>query len=396
MQTINILKPEQPLAQALFKEYGVCLYLWTIHCKLFDISINWCDEGSISTDQPVYYIPNIPNDFNFYGSDPNNDIIIPDNVIDLAQNRDNVRILLYHAMEPFSWNFGKDFNEWWARQFGLYNIPSKQFYYISGDMSVDDNGSANVLGVCIFEALHRYRYEKDNKTTDIPINTHGPYEKEFLCLNSKARASKMAIMFYLIKNDLIKKGFVSWLWNNSRHMMMSNDEIRYTLDKWKHVPEDEYEAYVYDDTTFDEYRTTLQDTYYSLKEWGGQDEDLSEFYSKSKYSLVTEVNAGNSILHITEKTFKPLQMGHPFIIQGNPGTLTYLQDLGYQTFNDMFDESYDGAHSSERTKHIIEQVMSDKKVTQDILDKCTFNQQHFYNVRPETKRTAKLIQDFLL
>jgi hypothetical protein len=44
---------------------------------------------------------------------------------------------------------------------------------------------------------------------------------------------------------------------------------------------------------------------------------------------------------VTEKTFKPIAFQHPFLICGMPGTLKFLQDNGFETYDNLFDESYD-------------------------------------------------------
>ena len=45
--------------------------------------------------------------------------------------------------------------------------------------------------------------------------------------------------------------------------------------------------------------------------------------------------------HLTEKTFKPIAMGMPFVITGTQGSLAYLREYGFKTFGDIWDESYD-------------------------------------------------------
>jgi hypothetical protein len=45
--------------------------------------------------------------------------------------------------------------------------------------------------------------------------------------------------------------------------------------------------------------------------------------------------------HLTEKTFKPIAMGMPFVIVGTQGSLRYLRSYGFKTFGDLWDESYD-------------------------------------------------------
>ncbi len=44
---------------------------------------------------------------------------------------------------------------------------------------------------------------------------------------------------------------------------------------------------------------------------------------------------------ITEKALKPLLNGHPFIVFGNPGSLALIKALGFATFPELVDESYD-------------------------------------------------------
>jgi hypothetical protein len=57
--------------------------------------------------------------------------------------------------------------------------------------------------------------------------------------------------------------------------------------------------------------------------------------------LVTETVATGCRHHLTEKTFKPIAMGMPFIIVGTQGSLEYLRSYGFKTFGDFWDESYD-------------------------------------------------------
>ena len=46
-------------------------------------------------------------------------------------------------------------------------------------------------------------------------------------------------------------------------------------------------------------------------------------------------------MFINEKTFKPIACLQPFIINGMPGSLAHLHELGFKTFSDWWDESYD-------------------------------------------------------
>lgn len=57
--------------------------------------------------------------------------------------------------------------------------------------------------------------------------------------------------------------------------------------------------------------------------------------------LNTETTVDRSLLFFSEKTYKPIGIGMPFITLGNPGTLQDLRNRGFLTFSEWFDESYD-------------------------------------------------------
>jgi hypothetical protein len=67
-----------------------------------------------------------------------------------------------------------------------------------------------------------------------------------------------------------------------------------------------------------------------------------EIYKRSQLTVVTESHFDQTGgLFITEKTFRPLLVGHPFMILGQKGTLKKLRSWGFQTDFDGIDQSYD-------------------------------------------------------
>lgn len=66
-----------------------------------------------------------------------------------------------------------------------------------------------------------------------------------------------------------------------------------------------------------------------------------KFYTNSLISLVTETNFREPNVALTEKSFKPAKEKHPFIIVGSAFSLQSMRDLGFKTFSDFWDESYD-------------------------------------------------------
>lgn len=86
---------------------------------------------------------------------------------------------------------------------------------------------------------------------------------------------------------------------------------------------------------------------------------------------------------ITEKTYKPIANYHPFMVCGMTGTLQVLKDSGFQTFEHMFDESYDQVELFEdKIKIIYSNIKNfdvdsyNNPLTKEI---TLHNRNHFYN-----------------
>ena len=104
--------------------------------------------------------------------------------------------------------------------------------------------------------------------------------------------------------------------------------------------------------------------------------------------LVTETVASGRRHHITEKTFKPIAMGMPFVLVGTKGSLKYLRSYGFKTFGSFWDESYD---EIEDDKERIEAIARTLKQLEELgpeyrnaifhsaSDIVKHNWNHFYN-----------------
>jgi len=69
--------------------------------------------------------------------------------------------------------------------------------------------------------------------------------------------------------------------------------------------------------------------------------DQFDLCAESLIYHVTETVYTGRRLHLTEKSFKPIALGMPFILTATAGSLAYLRDYGFKTFGDFWDESYD-------------------------------------------------------
>ena len=122
-----------------------------------------------------------------------------------------------------------------------------------------------------------------------------------------------------------------------------------------------------------------------------------DMYKRSFFSLVSETLFAddNDSLFLTEKTFKPIAYRHPFMIVGNHGTLRFLRSLGYETFPEMFDESYDEEYSyKKRFATILKNLENWRQLTHEekvakynaVREKLKHNYENFKNSRGAHER----------
>ena len=108
-------------------------------------------------------------------------------------------------------------------------------------------------------------------------------------------------------------------------------------------------------------------------------------HTNSYFNIVTETGhcLKNSIIIITEKSYKPIAMFQPFVIVGSPGIIQLLRDDGYDVFDDIIDHSYD-FDVDNRINLLKEEIVrlcsiSDKEWSQllfEMLPRLTYNHEH--------------------
>jgi hypothetical protein len=69
--------------------------------------------------------------------------------------------------------------------------------------------------------------------------------------------------------------------------------------------------------------------------------DQFDLCAESLIYHVTETVYTGRRSQLTEKSFKPIALGMPFVLSATAGSLAYLRGYGFQTFSEFWDESYD-------------------------------------------------------
>lgn len=108
-----------------------------------------------------------------------------------------------------------------------------------------------------------------------------------------------------------------------------------------------------------------------------------QWYDSTMFSIVSETTTFSHYrLHVTEKSFKPIAFFHPFVTWGQIGTLNYLHKLGFETFENLFDESYDLlANQQQRLNLIYKNIQDFDHLAYDQIthDKLVHNHNLFYD-----------------
>jgi len=107
------------------------------------------------------------------------------------------------------------------------------------------------------------------------------------------------------------------------------------------------------------------------------------WYNSTHFSIVVETVIDNPEIFVTEKTFKPMAFYHPFIVMAQAGHLEYLRGQGFETYSNLFDESYDSIEDShERLAAVVTAIKNFSLEPYDKLtqQKINHNYQRFYNM----------------
>ena len=113
------------------------------------------------------------------------------------------------------------------------------------------------------------------------------------------------------------------------------------------------------------------------------------------YSLTS-----NNNLFLCEKTYKPLAAQHPLLMVGTSGNLAYMRSQGFESFPELFDESYDDISDWQQRVDRIVEIVKDFDVGSvhqpTVRAKLQHNHAHFFNQELTKKHALETIQQPLL
>jgi len=131
----------------------------------------------------------------------------------------------------------------------------------------------------------------------------------------------------------------------------------------------------------------------------GFDQEIFEKpYNDTFCSIVSETNVNDFDFFITEKLWKPIIMQHIFVVLGNCNLYKKIKELGFKTFSNIFDESFDDDKNVNNKINTIVKVLKKIKTMdyEKLYNKTKKIREHNYKNFFDDKNLSNVINDELL
>lgn len=260
--------------------------------------------------------------------------------------------------------------------------------------------SVRIMSINALEQHDKYQINNDywyhwffrSSTFDHNFDYTWNNSKIFGCFYGRPTASRLGIVSHLHKNysdkslikvrfdtqnqDLRKRFELQKLYEWSADSLFDVVDFLANIDQYT----SEYHAYNYSTWQYD----------YS--------NNLNHLYKNIFVDLVVEAHLQGDSFYPTEKIVRAILCRKPFIVMAPVNYLAYIQQMGFKTFSDLWDESYDKLGSKNRYFAIIRLIDYLSSLTPDELNNLNNRAKEIveYNyqlvINHSYKRTIKKIQ----
>ncbi len=343
--------------------------------------------------------------------------------LQFIQNNSNVKIIFNDIWEGAN-NYNNNFFDVFYKFINEYNLDSKQVCFVTNSFNIEKKyigyiHKKNIKSFMIVKTIPYYVYPapcinfqdaeregstdpttgsalKGNSNYFIDNSTGIEYSyptfdeidlkrnKYYLNLNrNTGRLHRAELVLHLINKNIKDKGLISF--HKSKE-----------FDRFCDIPSNI------------EYKNKIQKEYPFILDQEDADTvaQMNNIFGNKKmwldtyFSIVSETSVSKHHAFITEKTVKPLFYFHPFIIWGNPFSLKFLKEIGFETFPEFFDESYDTIiDEDKRLSLIVENIerlcSKDIKEIHGLYQSVKPKLLHNYNLLKKMYYDDKFINEFL-
>lgn len=236
-----------------------------------------------------------------------------------------------------------------------------------------------ILNTCYFPNFFLSTY--DHLINYVVKHNNITPDKKFLCLNRRMYYHKYKIIKELFDRELLNDTRFSWVDNKHKNNLLDKkltDHLGIDVDNFKAIQLEEDVMYGSELSKREEYLFTIN----------------PNWYYKSRVNIITETILNEKEIHITEKTWKAIYLGVPFVISASVGHLKTLRDMGFKTFNSVINEEYDNMVGKNKIKQVVNSAieLSNLYNSPEVLEVCKFNQDLYF----DKNHRRKIFNDYFL
>jgi hypothetical protein len=292
---------------------------------------------------------------------------------------------------------GSEPMEWNLIQGGYTELASQRKLLVVTGGDIDPKYT-HLLYEFFLGRVHDYK-ENLQAIQDYKHNQKLERPYKFLFLNGRMRGHRKYLLNQFQRTGLLDQA----LWSNldpstgvGPLKIINQDNVCYsdiTIPARYLPPEYEVDRYQDRATALPETLThNLEAKTHLFKNEWGEIYLNTRAYLDTYFSMVTETVFDYARSFRTEKIWKPIAIGHPFIVASSQGYYRDLQNLGFRTFGHLIDESFDDIQNNQERIERISAVVKDlcnQELPAFITaaeDVCKYNQQLINELGPKIRQ----------
>lgn len=290
-------------------------------------------------------------------------------------NNEGLHFYLYEPMCSYQYPFEKHTQGFYS-EFDTIDINLFRSEELDSIYSyVKRNNLTNVtVHTCDYDIEKYYPYYLDRlnlvcddlflktqkKIVNLNEKTTGEFIRNFICLNWRFTKHRQLVSTFLAGED----GYLSWYFKADFDAIKK--DLFFDLESWKtkhpkhyeklkngcdiiqnqhffSVDKNKAEAIIVKDALEIPIFPKVEGIEFSETPalYNRVANSLSDYYFHVFIDIINETRFAQPTANYSEKTYQAIQYMKPFILVAPPKTLEYLRSMGFKTFNEFWDESYD-------------------------------------------------------
>jgi hypothetical protein len=291
--------------------------------------------------------------------------------LDRLKHNSNTFFIMNYSWEGTSY---KEYNFWEMLTCSAlrHNIPLEKIFFISSNLKDEEqydiwqkeNFPNNRINVIVFDFFSDYASHYlqflNHYTIDHAVNKIKEDHKFFLSLNRRTRTFRVYTVYKIFESSIYNKTMISYDRLELQHITKAHDDIIPGVN----INPDTYKRLI------DSSPSVLDFSNFN-DNWAGHPTTAAmpvPLFENTIVSLISETlfdTYDNTSLFYSEKTFKAMIYYHPIMIFGQPRLNTSLEQIGFKSYNNYFDLSFDNIenHATRIDTQITQlEILKDKLV----------------------------------